>query len=200
MQRLIDPAVTPIYRHLLVSSPFGAGKTGLAAGISTEFAFRMSIGRYTTLVKLLESNERSVDRSGQEFQDGRMLWPWRNAELLVIDDVDTVGDMLVGRVTPGVSAGSAAAQVGAALGTMLDADFKAAFSGRRSVCIIGDTDPAPWMAMLRAVFGLQVDAVGAVSLIAPMPPLVEAQVEPRLPAVRPRPTVPACRHGRERKR
>jgi hypothetical protein len=112
--------------HLILTGPLGAGKSSLAAGIGTEFAFRMGIGRYISLVKLLQSVERSrrmgavasspagrkraaspaaeaaaaapaavrggelTSRGAQEFDDGRILWPWDACDLLIVDDVDDV--------------------------------------------------------------------------------------------------------------
>jgi hypothetical protein len=112
-------------RHLILTGPLGTGKSSLAAGIGTEFAFRMGIGRYISLVKLLQSVERArrmpsfgppgagrkyaspaaaaaaemppAQRGGeltnpgqQEFDEGRILWPWDLSDLLIIDDVDDV--------------------------------------------------------------------------------------------------------------
>jgi hypothetical protein len=126
----IDPSKLPTTpaasRHLILTGPLGAGKSSLAAGVGTEFAFRMGIGRYISLVKLLQSVERVrrmpevakaaggkrragtpaaeaaaatpaarrggelTDPGEQEFDDGRILWPWDGADLLIVDDVDDV--------------------------------------------------------------------------------------------------------------
>ncbi len=75
-------------RHLLVTGPIGAGKTSLAVGIGTEFAFKLGIGRYLTLSKLLQLADEKPTQSVLEYDDGRVLWPWREVDLLVVDDVD----------------------------------------------------------------------------------------------------------------
>ncbi|MGO4675139.1 hypothetical protein AB4Z40_19775 [Bosea sp. 2YAB26] len=88
-------ANAPRFPHVLLTGTVGSGKTCLACGIGTEYAFRLGIARYTTLVKLFEAAvERKEDAdSGHpplEEQDGRILWPWRNVDLLIVDDVDAL--------------------------------------------------------------------------------------------------------------
>lgn len=97
-------------RHLIVCGPPNSGKTSLAVGIGTEFAFVGGIGRYVTMSNLVQHIASRVaaesrgeaappqgslpsDRTGyadpteHEFNDGRILWQWPSVDLLVIDDV-----------------------------------------------------------------------------------------------------------------
>lgn len=85
----------PRFPHVLLTGTVGSGKTCLACGIGTEYAFRLGIARYTTLVKLFEAamerkEDAKTDHPPLEEQDGRILWPWRNVDLLIVDDVDAL--------------------------------------------------------------------------------------------------------------
>jgi hypothetical protein len=164
IEALLNPRAVPDCRHLVLAGPIGAGKTSLIAGIGTEFAFRMGIGRYTTLVKLLQSNLKDPRGGVQEFQDGRTLWPWQNSDLLVIDDVDNAGDMAASLTHPSLLTEPPIAQVKIALSQLLDETVKAGLAARKTVWVIGDTDPTPWMATLQDVFGITGRAIGNVVL------------------------------------
>ena len=99
-------------KHLIISGPGNGGKTSLATGIGTEFAFRQGIGRFITMVELLQMAEPTrrlhsaaaptVQRGGQltvpedqEFDDGRVLWQWDRVSMLLVDDVDNIERGLV---------------------------------------------------------------------------------------------------------
>lgn len=72
-------------RHLLIVGPFSAGKTSLAAGIGTECAFKGQKVRYSTYHKLRQHIEAGYDDKGPR---GRGLWPWRESQILIVDDFD----------------------------------------------------------------------------------------------------------------
>jgi hypothetical protein len=89
-------------RHLVITGSQGSGKSSLAAGIGTEFAFNGGIARYTTMSQLAQyvrnqtnlvpklraPNQRALPREDeQEFNDGRILWQWPSVDLLIIDDI-----------------------------------------------------------------------------------------------------------------
>jgi hypothetical protein len=157
-------------KHLVIAGPLGSGTSSLAAGVGTEFAFAMGIGRYTTLVKLLESSVMNEGKSlGQpEFQDGRILWPWQFAELLIIDDLPEVGSItariasLTDRRGAPIEASRAVAgdslnQLEPALEqARLDRAFLTGLGCRRSVWVIGDVKtPTVWRDTLAKVLGLK---------------------------------------------
>jgi hypothetical protein len=89
-------------RHLVITGSQRSGKSSLAAGIGTEFAFNGGIARYTTMSQLAQyvrnqktlvpdvraPNQRKLPREDeQEFNDGRILWQWPSVDLLIIDDM-----------------------------------------------------------------------------------------------------------------
>jgi hypothetical protein len=166
---LIDPR-QPSGRHLVIAGPPLAGKSSLATGVGTEFAFKEGIGRYTTLIKLLEAEpvRNPESDSPSEFQDGRILWPLQSADILIVDDVDYLSGFQA-RVkrrmaTEAVGAGAghrsesarrvteheelagdpteAIHEVELALRDRLPASFRAELAKRRSVWVVGDGSEA----------------------------------------------------------
>jgi hypothetical protein len=71
-------------KHIAILGELGTGKTSLAVGIATEAAFNDKKARYLTLDKLQQiarlTNEPPSPRNTR-------LWPWRESQLIVIDDV-----------------------------------------------------------------------------------------------------------------
>jgi hypothetical protein len=169
IDELIDPT-KPSGRHLVIAGPPLAGKSSLATGVGTEFAFNMGIGRYTTLIRLLESEPVKNPQSDAptEFQDGRILWPWETSDLLVVDDVDYVSGYskrverhalaraaaraaaadgghhhaAVATAEPVASEADSIAQIEAALRERLEPDFLKGLAQRRSVWVVGDGSDA----------------------------------------------------------
>jgi hypothetical protein len=126
--------------------------------------------RYTTLVKLLEA--ASSDKPGPlepmrsagtplEEQDGRVLWPWRDVDLLIVDDVDAMLDE-----TPLPASSAHAADRGrtqrrddiAAWRSMVRRQLEAIdiqrFKERRTVWVVSDPDEAnAWLATIADALG-----------------------------------------------
>jgi len=93
IQTLIDqgaprnPDLLP--RQVIVGGPIGSGRTTIAAGIGTEFAFNKTKVRYLSFDTLLECASRS---SSSHFEDDPgpaniNYWPWSEAQVLIIDDI-----------------------------------------------------------------------------------------------------------------
>jgi hypothetical protein len=142
---------TPEIRHALISGPLRSGKTSLAIGLGTEYAFQLGIARYTSVLKLSQTglaiaanngiqprdprpNKPPSTMSGDTtFQDGRELWPFDRVELLIIDDLD-------GGITgPGPIAPQAMLT---ALQTAPGREFFANLAKRRTVWVAGNIGQA----------------------------------------------------------
>ena len=166
--RLTAPAV-PAMRHLLVTGALGAGKTSLAVGIATEFAFALGAGRYIAPAGLLENLATRADPTVPvDFDDGRILWRLSDCQLVVVDDVDAAVAL------PSAGGPVTAARL-ARPGDMLAAMRAAALSdvplawlaGRRSVWVIGDALAAPaWQEALAEAIGISPASIGVVQLVA----------------------------------
>ncbi len=91
LQDLIDAQIAagdkPAPKSVIIlSGPLGAGKTSLACGIGTECAFGGVKVRYTSFDKLAQMAVAKSDDSGPQNIN---YWPWRESELLVVDDINS---------------------------------------------------------------------------------------------------------------
>jgi hypothetical protein len=91
LQSLIDGGVPPGKPpcQVVIGGPIGSGRTSMAAGIGTEFAFKNNKVRYLSLDMLLEF---AACASGHPYPDDRgpttiMYWPWSEAQVVIVDDV-----------------------------------------------------------------------------------------------------------------
>jgi hypothetical protein len=91
LQDLIDKGAPPATRpcQVIIGGPIGSGRTAIAAGIGTEFAFKKSAVRYLSLAALLEfaarsSNSHFVDDTGPVNIE---YWRWSEAQVVIIDDI-----------------------------------------------------------------------------------------------------------------
>jgi hypothetical protein len=92
LQDLIDegaPPSGPGPRQIVIGGPIGSGRTDIATGIGTEFAFKAVTVRYLSLGALLEFAAQLPlgDDSGPDNLD---YWPWYHAQVLIIDDIGPV--------------------------------------------------------------------------------------------------------------
>ncbi|MDB5395228.1 MAG: hypothetical protein JWM91_2734 [Rhodospirillales bacterium] len=164
------PHHQPTIRHILITGPMGAGKTSLAVGIGTEFAFALGLGRYMSAADLVENAIASCGPANQmDYDDGRVLWPWRECELLVIDDVDAGITTAEGVVTHLI-------QPEALVATLTVGNPQAMhwLGGRRSVWVVGDTTGADmWKAAIARLLGIDTAEIMTVNLrLVPSPPAV----------------------------
>ena len=156
-------AAPKIADHLVIAGPLDSGKSSLAAGIGTEFAFRMGIGRYTTLVKLLQSVIRQDGQVDEpEFDDGRILWPWQTSNLLIVDDVDVLSDHKPGSSTKVTKERQIAKSRVDTLKAEIPNDLLDALKYRRTLWVVGDIDDGElkqWQRMIAEVIGVDTDRV-----------------------------------------
>jgi MFS family permease len=91
LQKLIDEGAPPLTFPcaILIGGPIGSGRTSMAAGIGTEFAFKNCKVRYLSMDMLLEF---AASMSAPPFPDDFgpktiSYWPWSEAQVLIIDDI-----------------------------------------------------------------------------------------------------------------
>jgi hypothetical protein len=92
LQKLIDagaPPNGPAPRQIVIGGPIGSGRTDIATGIGTEFAFKNAMVRYLTLGALLEFAAQ-VPLGDDNGPDNLDYWPWYNVQVLIIDDIGPV--------------------------------------------------------------------------------------------------------------
>jgi hypothetical protein len=73
------------HRHMLVFGGRASGKTSFAAGIGTEFAFRLGKTRYVNFFQFLQIANEAVE---PKLQADIVLWPWSECSILIVDNVD----------------------------------------------------------------------------------------------------------------
>jgi hypothetical protein len=152
-------ASSPHGMHIIVAGDLDSGKSSLAVGVGTEFAFRMGIGRYTTLVKLLDSARRfrGDGLPQREFDDGRILWPWQTADLLIIDDVE-LNLKLLGLATGTEASEVLAERLKATLQATIDPVLLQSMSRRRTVWVLGEIHGAElshWRDVIASIINVQ---------------------------------------------
>jgi hypothetical protein len=91
LQELIDagapPRVNPV--QVIIGGPIGSGRTQLAAGVGTEFAFKKAKTRYISIQSLLEFASAAKPPNFPDDRGPRNVnyWPWSEAQVIIIDDV-----------------------------------------------------------------------------------------------------------------
>jgi len=91
LQALIDEGAPPAAKacQIIIGGPVGSGRTQLAAGIGTEFAFKKVKTRYVSIQSLLEFASTAQP---PKFPDDPgpvniNYWPWCEAQVIIIDDI-----------------------------------------------------------------------------------------------------------------
>lgn len=177
-----DPPDQPA--HLLIFGPLNAGKTSLAVGAGTENAYKLGKTRYLTFVKFLQKvrNPEQVPTK----QEGKVVWAWRDADLLIIDDVNPGGD-------PNQEEGdrviinheSFARKLEA-----LDGEVQQALRKRRTLWVLGELPglgasedeyenyKMRWSKPIAELLGMNVSDLGIIELKKPLPPRGEMSAIP----------------------
>ena len=153
-------------RHLLITGPLRSGKTSLAVGIGTEFAFALGIGRYLSAAKLMELKTGPRDASKtvpseMDYDDGRVLWPLIECDLLIVDDVD--GGLPMG-TAPVISA-TRPLEFAAALKAGDGPAPLAELGGKRTVWVLGNTTTvAEWKMVIARLMDVWEDEIMTIQL------------------------------------
>jgi hypothetical protein len=91
LQALIDQDAPPseLPRQVVIGGPIGSGRTDIAAGIGTEFAFKRARVRYLSLAELLEFAAQPPDPDFADDTGPKNInyWAWSQAQVLIIDDI-----------------------------------------------------------------------------------------------------------------
>lgn len=152
----------PTCRHLLISGPLRSGKTSLAVGIGTEFAFSLGIGRFLSAAKLMQlatAPAGSTTPEQMEYDDGRILWPWKGCDLIIVDDVDN------GLPT---AAADMSAMRARQLESVIDgSQAPLAWLGkRRSVWVLGNSDTIDtWRNTIAGLIGVDASEIKPITLM-----------------------------------
>lgn len=164
-------------KHLVISGPVESGKSSLAIGIGTEFAFRMGVGRYITLIQLLQAAILHGDAGKTTvFDDGRILWPWENSDLLIVDDVDIASELILKTSGDGAQEQQAARARLTALKERVDPELLEPLKYRRTVWVLGDVhgeELKNWRGMIAFVLGVLPQNVTALELLKKIEDVVE---------------------------
>jgi hypothetical protein len=91
LQELLDKGAPPNVKpaQVIIGGPVGSGRTQLAAGIGTEFAFTNVKTRYISIQSLLEfaSAAQPPDFPDDSGPVNVNYWPWSESQVIIIDDV-----------------------------------------------------------------------------------------------------------------
>jgi hypothetical protein len=158
----VIPLNDPAIRHLVITGPLNRGKTSLAVGIGTEFAFALGLGRYLTAAKLVQmmANPPVIDNE-IEYDGGRLLWPLHACDLVILDDVDA-GVAVQGRVPVHLIKPQDLENELAAVAGPHPLSFLAR---RRTVWVIGDASLLPdWRKTIASLLDVGPEAIDTISL------------------------------------
>ena len=91
LQSLIDAGAPPLTEpcQIIIGGPIGSGRTSMAAGIGTEFAFKQNKVRYLGLDCLLEFATNATEHVFPDDAGPATIsyWPWSQAQVVIIDGV-----------------------------------------------------------------------------------------------------------------
>jgi hypothetical protein len=91
LQSFIDAGAPPVAHpfQVIIGGPIGSGRTSMAAGIATEFAFKHHKVRYLSLDCLLEFATNAMDGRFPDDPGPTNIsyWPWSQSQVVIIDGI-----------------------------------------------------------------------------------------------------------------
>jgi hypothetical protein len=175
LQSLIDAGAPPVTTpcQIIIGGPIGSGRTSMAAGIATEFAFKQNKVRYLGLDCLLEFATNTTERLFPDDAGPTTIsyWPWSQAQVVIIDGVGP----FVASNEPGREANVARfkAMLQNELGTVAGV-----LSRCHTVWVIGDLCPPPPRGQFDTVLSEFAKAVAAYCGSKCEPLVVELDLPP----------------------
>jgi|PersoiStandDraft_1058852.scaffolds.fasta_scaffold09554_3 hypothetical protein len=175
LQNLIDAGAPPVTEpcQIIIGGPIGSGRTSMAAGIGTEFAFKQNKVRYLGLDCLLEFATNASDRVFPDDAGPATIsyWPWSQAQVVIIDGVGP----FVASNEPGREANVARFK------TMLQNELgtvAGVLKRCHTVWVLGDLSPPPPRGQFDTVLNEFAKAVAAYCESSSDPLVVELDLPP----------------------
>lgn len=136
------------WRHLIICGPLQSGKTSLASAIGTEHTFQKGKARYLAVLDFLQFADLDSDPSSSP---DRPLWPWKEANILILDDLD-----------PGLKDGDVVKRE-EIVAHLLKLKSLANLRSLRTVWLVSD-DSHFWQDKLAQVLGAKNEEIGVIHL------------------------------------
>ena len=180
LQGIIDDGAPPTTQpwQVIIGGPIGSGRTPMAAGIATEFAFKKNKVRYLGLDCLLEfaANSSSGHFPNDPGPTTISYWPWSEFQVVIIDGIGPV--ISVNEPGRGANIDRFKAMLQNELNTVADVLARC-----HTVWVLGDLSPPPSQDQLSGVLTKFARAIADYCKSSNDPLVVELSSPPdRLPS------------------